>query len=142
MGIALAAAPNPATFDRGCSLRVHPMWARRGLARHLMARAEAEASAAGHGEIALAAPLSGQPLCIKLRFEAGRDITVPLPNAHGMRLVSMRKNLARELAFCNAQIERPKVAEIIRTCPACRGAIFGGCLPPTQIAIGKGRRRR
>jgi GNAT superfamily N-acetyltransferase len=81
------------------SVFVHPMWARRGLASHLMARAEAEACAAGHREIALAATLSGQPLYTKLGFEAGRDITVPLPNVPGMRLVSMRKNLARDLAF-------------------------------------------
>jgi GNAT superfamily N-acetyltransferase len=75
------------------SVYVHPMWARRGLAHHLVLRAEAEACAAGHGEITLAATLSGMSLYTKLAFEAGEDIILALPDLPGMQLVSMRKKL-------------------------------------------------
>ena len=75
------------------SVYVHPMWARRGLAHHLVVRAEAEACAAGYSEITLAATLSGKALYTKLGFEAGEDIILALPDLPGMRLVSMRKKL-------------------------------------------------
>jgi GNAT superfamily N-acetyltransferase len=72
---------------------VHPAFARRGIASALMARAEAEALAAGYREVELTATLSGVPLYRKLGYAALRPITLHLPDGVAFPGLMMRKQL-------------------------------------------------
>jgi GNAT superfamily N-acetyltransferase len=75
------------------SVFVHPAWARRGLARHLVELSEAEMRMAGHYEGELTAMLAGVPLYETLGYQVTTHLTVALPNGTELPLVPMSKLL-------------------------------------------------
>lgn len=76
------------------SVYVHPAFARRGLASRLIARAEAEASAAGYEAIEVSATLSGVPFYLKRGYRPINQIAMCLPGDIPIAGVHMLKALA------------------------------------------------
>ena len=72
---------------------VRPAWARRGIARALLARCEAEAAAQGFRALELMATLPGLRLYRALGYSEEAPIQHPLPDGTPMQLVPMRKEL-------------------------------------------------
>jgi GNAT superfamily N-acetyltransferase len=76
------------------SVFVHPAWARRGLARHLVELAETEMRMAGHAEAELTATIAGVPLYETLGYKVTQHLTVMLPDSIELPLVHMAKELS------------------------------------------------
>ncbi len=72
---------------------VDPAHARRGLARALLARCEAEARRAGFTAVELMATLPGVRLYEQCGFEPLGSVEHPLPGGLSIRFVPMRKSL-------------------------------------------------
>lgn len=75
---------------------VDPEFARRGIARRLMAVAESAAAAAGFDRAELLATLTGRPLYLKLGYRALADEIVHCPEGVTLRGVRMEKSLAAQ----------------------------------------------
>jgi GNAT superfamily N-acetyltransferase len=75
------------------SVYVHPGFARRGIARTLMERAEGEALAAGYRRIELSATLSGVPLYRSLGYRLRRPLSLQLSGGVIFPGVAMEKDL-------------------------------------------------
>ena len=73
---------------------VHPAWARRGLARRLLAACAREAADAGFRTLELAATLPGEPLYAALGFAAHERLDVPLPDGVLLPIVRMTRPVA------------------------------------------------
>lgn len=74
---------------------VHPVWARRGLARRLYEACATAAQAAGFHELELASTLPGAPLYRALGFEAVEELVHEMPDGVGLPVVRMRQTLPR-----------------------------------------------
>lgn len=72
---------------------VHPLWARRGLARMLYTRCARDAAAAGFRALELGATLPGEPLYTALGFRPLERTAVALPDGEALPLVLMRRTL-------------------------------------------------
>lgn len=72
---------------------VHPAWARRGLARAVLARCEDEARARGFTAAALLATLPGLPLYRALGYVAADPREYPLPDGGTITFVPMHRSL-------------------------------------------------
>lgn len=73
----------------------HPAWARRGLARRILAAAEADMAAAGHREAQLDALLPGVPLYRACGYaEIGRR-DAGLPDGQCLGVLQMARRLVR-----------------------------------------------
>jgi GNAT superfamily N-acetyltransferase len=72
---------------------VDPAHARRGLARKLLDRCEAEALRAGFSSLELMATLPGLRFYEQAGFEAAAAIDHPLPGGLSIRFIPMRKRL-------------------------------------------------
>ena len=70
---------------------VHPEWTRRGLARRLFDRCEAEARARGFRAFELVATLPGVPLYRALGFVAVEEIPVPLSDGLFLPCIRMTR---------------------------------------------------
>lgn len=76
------------------AMYTHPAWARRGLARRVLAAAEADMAAAGHGHAELDALLPGVPLYRACGYrELGRR-SAGLPDGQRLGVVQMSRPLA------------------------------------------------
>jgi GNAT superfamily N-acetyltransferase len=71
---------------------VHPDFARRGLAREMLARCEAAATAAGFRAAELMATLTGVPFYLAHGYAADERIEFPLPGGFTIAFVPMRKS--------------------------------------------------
>jgi GNAT superfamily N-acetyltransferase len=81
------------------SVYVHPDWARHGLGRMLMQRAEADAWHGGYNRVELNAMLSGVSFYTRLGYRVVRPIAVAMPDSLLFRGITMRKGLSsREVA--------------------------------------------
>ena len=76
---------------------VDPAHARRGLGRALLERCEAEAMQAGFRVLELMATLPGVRLYEKFGYQAGKDVTYPLPDGLTIRFVPMTKRAGADL---------------------------------------------
>ena len=74
---------------------VHPDWTRRGLARRLFDRCEAEASDRGFRAFELVATLPGVPLYRALGFIAVEEIPVPLSDGLFLPCIRMTRPINR-----------------------------------------------
>jgi GNAT superfamily N-acetyltransferase len=72
---------------------VHPLWARRGLGRLLLARCESEALAHGFTAAELMATLTGEKLYRQCGYVAEGAVEFPLRGGQVIRFVPMRKKL-------------------------------------------------
>jgi GNAT superfamily N-acetyltransferase len=72
---------------------VHPDWSRRGLARELLAKCEAEALAAGFRATELLATLTGVRFYAHHSYTGSAEVEYPLPGGEVIRFVPMRKML-------------------------------------------------
>jgi GNAT superfamily N-acetyltransferase len=72
---------------------VHPLWARRGLGRLLLARCESEALAHGFTAAELMATLTGEKLYRQCGYVAEGAVEFPLRGGEVIRFVPMRKKL-------------------------------------------------
>jgi GNAT superfamily N-acetyltransferase len=72
---------------------VHPAWARRGLARQIFDRCEADAAQAGFRKMELMATLPGEPLYLALGFTPLERSTDILPDGEKLSLVRMVRAL-------------------------------------------------
>jgi GNAT superfamily N-acetyltransferase len=72
---------------------VHPDFARRGLARQLLAMCEREATAHGFRAAELMATLTGVPLYRACGYEGAERVEFPLPGGLRIAFVPMRKDL-------------------------------------------------
>jgi GNAT superfamily N-acetyltransferase len=70
---------------------VHPDFARRGVARHLMADIERAIWEAGHDEIHIDATLGGVPLYERCGYRRFSEILAVMPDGSRMRFVCLRK---------------------------------------------------
>ena len=70
---------------------VHPSMSRRGLARRLYERCEADAARAGFRSFELMATLPGEPLYRALGFAAREAASVPLPGGLALPLLVMSR---------------------------------------------------
>jgi GNAT superfamily N-acetyltransferase len=77
------------------SVYVHPSFARKGIARALMAAIEVNIAAAGLKVVSLAATLSGIPLYRRLGYRGEEPIILRLPTGHQIMTLAMTKCLAR-----------------------------------------------
>lgn len=73
---------------------IDPRHARRGLARRILERSEAAATAAGFGALELMATLPGAPFYSACGYRALAPIEHALPGGLAIRFVPMRKSLA------------------------------------------------
>ena len=71
---------------------VRPDWARRGIARAILARCEAEARAQGFHAAELVATLPGERLYRALGYAGDRRVSYPLPDGLTIDFVPMRKD--------------------------------------------------
>ncbi len=72
---------------------VHPDWARRGVAKHLLSACEKAAATAGFMKLELAATLAGIPLYEACGFVASQRFQYPLHNGEYLDLVRMAKRI-------------------------------------------------
>jgi len=96
--------PNYAKFAKGAapeqedatvrSIFVHPDWGRRGVARRIMEKVEADIARAGFDQARLLATLSGVPLYRRLGWRSGDAVTLRLPGGFKLAGVDMHKRLA------------------------------------------------
>ena len=70
------------------SVFVHPRFARRGLARRIMARVEAEIARAGHDRAMLTVTLGGLPLYRRIGYRTGEPVTLRMPG--GLAFITLR----------------------------------------------------
>src|SRR5690606_15584025 len=77
---------------------VRPAWARRGLARRLFTRCEADARAAGFCAFELLATLPGEPLYTALDFTLEERVIVTLPDGVTIPGARMRRPIAPAVA--------------------------------------------
>jgi len=77
------------------SVYVHPLFARKGIARALMTAIEVEIAAAGLSAVSLAATLSGIPLYRRLGYRGEEPLILRLPTGHQIITLAMAKRLAR-----------------------------------------------
>jgi GNAT superfamily N-acetyltransferase len=84
------------------SVYVHPGWARRGLARGLMARLEAEIAAAGFDRATLAATLTGAPFYRRLGYAGEVRLAIELDGGLSFPVVSMEKPLPARIVLEDA----------------------------------------
>lgn len=73
------------------AMYTHPDWARRGLARRILAAAESEACQVQERTIELDALLPGVPLYLAAGYEALDERALVLPGGEPMQVVRMRK---------------------------------------------------
>jgi|KBSMisStandDraft_5_1062788.scaffolds.fasta_scaffold540553_1 GNAT superfamily N-acetyltransferase len=92
MGIEPAASAEPHVTIR--SIYVHPLWARRGIARRMMAAVEADIVAAGYDTAALTATLTGIPFYRQLGYHGQEPAIIRLPGDHVLVGLCMEKRLA------------------------------------------------
>jgi GNAT superfamily N-acetyltransferase len=97
-----AAASQGVRNAKARSLFVHPHYARRGIARMLMATIESEIAAAGFHTVMLAATLSGIPFYRRLGYRSGEPVTIALPNGRMLATLAMMKTLAGADAVAEA----------------------------------------
>lgn len=76
------------------SIFVHPAFARRGIARRIMARVEAEIAAAGFERASLGATLSGVPLYRRTGYRSRGPLVVRLPQELIFVGIRMEKRFA------------------------------------------------
>jgi GNAT superfamily N-acetyltransferase len=76
------------------SVFVHPSFARRGLARRIMARVEAEIAKAGYDRAGLAATLSGLPLYRRIGYRSAEPVVLRMPEGLALITVRMHKRFA------------------------------------------------
>lgn len=74
---------------------VHPLMARQGLGRRIMATIEAEIAAAGHQRATLTSTLTGLPLYRALGYRGDAPVVLNLPGGHPFVGIAMEKQLAR-----------------------------------------------
>jgi len=72
---------------------VHPTWARHGIARRLMAEAEADMAACGFETAELASTLSGLPFYRRLGYREGDTVALRLGGELELKVVEMQKRL-------------------------------------------------
>src|SRR5688572_27571055 len=72
---------------------VHPMWARRGLARQIYERCATDARSAGFRSFELVATLPGEPLYLALGFTAHERTAERLPDGQEIAVVRMTRAL-------------------------------------------------
>lgn len=90
-----AAGPGGAGFA-GATVRavyVHPDWARRGIARRIMAETESAMAAAGFRHAGLLATLSGFAFYRRLGYADGASVALRLGGGLTLEVVAMRKAL-------------------------------------------------
>jgi GNAT superfamily N-acetyltransferase len=80
------------------SIYVHPDFARRGIARALMATIEAKIIAAGSDTASLAATLSGIPLYRRLGYRSGLPVALALQGGRTLVCLDMHKAFVRVTA--------------------------------------------
>ncbi len=84
------------------SVFVHPAAARRGVARQVMARVEADVAAAGHDRASLGATLTGIPFYRRLGYRGSEPLVLPLPGDCHFVGVKMHKRLDARAADLEA----------------------------------------
>lgn len=85
---------DPATMPaRIRAFFVHPDWTRRGLARQIFAKCEAEAAASGFRDFELVATLPGEPFYRALGFIAIESISIPLPDNVTLPCLRMHRSI-------------------------------------------------
>lgn len=99
--------PNYAKFTKGAvpdqeeatvrSIFVHPDWGRRGIARRIMEKVEADIARAEFDQARLLATLSGVPLYRRLGWQSGDAVTLRLPGGFKLASVEMYKRLVPTL---------------------------------------------
>jgi len=72
---------------------VHPLWARKGIARAILARCEAEARAKGFKSLELMATLPGIRFYSALGYEGSEPTNYPLAPDLTIKFIPMRKTL-------------------------------------------------
>lgn len=72
---------------------VHPKWARRGIAKAILSRCEAEARAAGFGSVELMATMPGVKFYLACGYQQSEQFEYEMPSGGTLALVPMRKNL-------------------------------------------------
>jgi GNAT superfamily N-acetyltransferase len=77
------------------SVYVHPAFARRGIARAVMARIELELAKRNLDAVSLAATLSGIPLYRRIGYKGAEPIILRLPTGHQILTLAMTKQLTR-----------------------------------------------
>jgi GNAT superfamily N-acetyltransferase len=110
-GNALPAAVATATVR---SIYVDPDFARRGIARAIMAAIESEIVAAGFGAASLMATLSGIPLYRRLGYRSGMPLVVNL--AHGLAFVGLE--MTKQVAS-SALKQADRTGRGAKEMPAC-----------------------
>jgi GNAT superfamily N-acetyltransferase len=75
------------------ALYVHPDWIGRGIARRLVATAEAAAARAGFRRAKLLSTLNAEPVYVALGYQALRPVRLQLPNGIGFAAIRMVKDL-------------------------------------------------
>jgi GNAT superfamily N-acetyltransferase len=99
-----------------------PDFARRGLARQIMNRAERQAIMEGKAcKTKLTATLSGLQFYLSIGYRAGRSITIGLSNGEAVSAVEMCKDMCRALSPATA----PACAAA--NSPMCRGSADSCC---------------
>ena len=76
------------------AMYTHPAWARRGLARRILAAAEAQMAAAGHRQAELDALLPGVPLYRACGYRALGQRSASLPDGQRLAVVQMARALS------------------------------------------------
>ena len=76
------------------AMYTHPRWARRGGARLILARCEADAAAEGFATAELAATLAGEPLYRSCGYATVERFSAATSGGHAAPLVRMSKDLA------------------------------------------------
>jgi GNAT superfamily N-acetyltransferase len=77
------------------SIYVHPEWARRGVARRVMAVIEADIAAAGYAKASLTATLGGIPLYRRLGYRLGLPVVLALGEGRTFVGIGMAKPVGR-----------------------------------------------
>lgn len=73
---------------------VHPLFARQGIGRALMAKAELKARQAGYHRLELMATLTGAPLYITVGFAILERLSIKLPDGVRFPAIRMEKSIA------------------------------------------------
>lgn len=76
------------------SIFVHPAWARRGIARQVMARIESDIRAAGFERAGMTATLTGVPFYRRLGYRSAMPMTLDLKEGRYFVGLTMHKTLA------------------------------------------------
>jgi GNAT superfamily N-acetyltransferase len=90
------------------ALYVHPDWTGRGIARRLVATAEAAAARAGFRRVALLSTLNAEAVYLALGYQAVRPVRLELTNGIGFAAIRMVKDLDADVL---SRVQAAKAAD-------------------------------